>query len=155
MAYQKLQAYRALDVIPSDTVNIPNPAMLSVSSITTSNAPGKLIDTSQDFTTNGVKVGDIIYAANAAGTVIAIDSATQLSVGLFVIATSVAYNIYNASDAPNNGCVLYSGVAQDISVETVGGDLVIFKGIQAGSFIPVQVLRVATKASPKSIIALW
>tara|TARA_R110000851_G_scaffold2397_4_gene9430 strand:- start:854 stop:1318 length:465 start_codon:yes stop_codon:yes gene_type:complete len=154
MAYQKLQAYRALDVIPSNTIDIPNPAMLSVSSNTTSNAPGKLIDTSQDFTTNGVKIGDIVYEGVNVGTVIAIDSATQLSVGMAVTSPS-AYTIYNASDAPNNGCVLYSGAAQDIEVLTVGGDRVIFKGIQAGSFIPVQVLRVATKGSPTDIIALW
>tara|TARA_R110002124_G_scaffold52614_1_gene151300 strand:- start:79 stop:543 length:465 start_codon:yes stop_codon:yes gene_type:complete len=154
MAYQKLQAYRALDVIPSNTVDIPNPAMLSVSSNTTSNAPGKLIDTSQDFTTNGVKIGDIVYEGVNVGTVIAIDSATQLSVGM-AVTSPAAYTIYNASDAPNNGCVLYSGAAQDIEVLTVGGDRVIFKGIQAGSFIPVQVLRVATKGSPTDIIALW
>tara|TARA_R110000824_G_scaffold2998_4_gene13756 strand:- start:1844 stop:2308 length:465 start_codon:yes stop_codon:yes gene_type:complete len=154
MAYQKLQAYRALDVIPSNTIDIPNPAMLSVSSNTTSNAPGKLIDTSQDFTTNGVKIGDIVYEGVNVGTVIAIDSATQLSVGM-AVTSPAAYTIYNASDAPNNGCVLYSGAAQDIEVLTVGGDRVIFKGIQAGSFIPVQVLRVATKGSPTDIIALW
>ena len=154
MAYQKLQAYRALDVIPSNTVDIPNPAMLSVSSNTTSNAPGKLIDTSQDFTTNGVKIGDIVYEGVNVGTVIAIDSATQLSVGM-AVTSPAAYTIYNASDAPNNGCVLYSGAAQDIEVLTVGGDRVIFKGIQAGSFIPVQVLRVAVKGSPTDIIALW
>lgn len=154
MAYQKLQAYRALDVIPSNTIDIPNPAMLSVSSNTTSNAPGKLIDTSQDFTTNGVKIGDIVYEGVNVGTVIAIDSATQLSVGM-AVTSPAAYTIYNASDAPNNGCVLYSGAAQDIEVLTVGGDRVIFKGIQAGSFIPVQVLRVAVKGSPTDIIALW
>lgn len=154
MAYQKLQAYRALEVIPSDTINIPNPAMLSVSSTTTSNAPGKLIDTSQNFTTNGVKVGDIVYLAAAAGKVIAIDSADTLTVGI-AVSSGVAYTIYNASDAPNNGCVLYVGAAGDVKVTTAGGDDVTFAGILAGSFIPVQVLRVWATGSPTGIIALW
>lgn len=154
MAYQKLQAYRALEVIPSDTINIPNPAMLSVSSATTSNAPGKLIDTSQNFTTNGVKVGDIVYLAAAAGKVIAIDSADTLTVGI-AVSSGVSYTIYNASDAPNNGCVLYVGAAGNVKVTTAGGDDVTFTGILAGSFIPVQVLRVWATGSPTGIIALW
>lgn len=155
MAYQKLQAYRALEVITSDTVDIPNPAMLAVSSTTTSNAPTKLIDTSQNFTTNGVKVGDIVYTGTVAGTVIAIDSADTLTVGI-AVSSGAAYTIYSDSDTPNNGCVLYVGVAGDVKVTTAGGDDVTFTGILAGSFIPVQVLKVfATGTTSTNILALW
>ena len=88
MAYQKLQAYRAAAVTPSDTATIPNVA-------------------------------------------------TQDGKG-------------------NNGCLLYVGGAGDVKVTTAGGDDVIFTGIPAGSFIPVQVLRVfVTGTTATNIVALW
>ncbi len=56
----------------------------------------------------------------------------------------------------NNGCVLYVGVAGDVKVTTAGGDDVVFTGILAGSFIPVQVLKVfATGTTATNIVALW
>lgn len=153
MAYQKLQAYRALEVIPSDTVDIPNPAVLSISSITTGAAAGKLIDSAGDFINNRVKIGDIVYGGIVAATVTAVDSATQLSVSTAVPITT-AYKLYR-NDTPNIGCVLYVGAASDIKVTTAAGDVVTFKGVLAGSFIPVQVLRVWATGSPTDIIALW
>jgi hypothetical protein len=88
MAYQKLQAYRASDVTPSDTADIP--------SVSTQDGSG------------------------------------------------------------NNGCVLYVGGAGNIKVTTAGGDTVVFTGLLAGMFIPVQVLRVwATSTTATNIIALW
>jgi hypothetical protein len=74
MSYQKLQAYRAAAVTPSNTVDIP--------SVSTQDGTG------------------------------------------------------------NNGCVLYVGGAGDIKVTTAGGDTVVFVGLLAGMFVPVQVLRV-------------
>ena len=157
MAYQKLQASRALEVIPSDTVDIPNPAMLAISSTTTGAAALKLIDSAGDFINNRVKIGDIIYGGTVAAKVTAVDSATQLSVSTAVPATT-AYKLYS-NDAPNNGCVLYIG---DVSggvktrVITAGGDEVTFRGFTAGSFVPVQVKRVKDAGTDSaSIIALW
>jgi len=157
MAYQKLQASRALEVIPSDTVDIPNPAMLAISSTTTGAAALKLIDSAGDFINNRVKIGDIIYGGTVAAKVTAVDSATQLSVSTAVPATT-AYKLYS-NDAPNNGCVLYIG---DVSggvktrVITAGGDEVTFIGFTAGSFVPVQVKRVKDAGTDSLfIIALW
>jgi hypothetical protein len=88
MAYQKLQAYRAAAVTPSNTADIP--------SVSTQDGSG------------------------------------------------------------NNGCVLYVGGAGNIKVTTAGGDTVTFTGVLAGSFIPVQVLRVwSTDTTATNIIALW
>lgn len=157
MAYQKLQASRALEVIPSDTVDIPNPAMLAISSTTTGAAALKLIDSAGDFINNRVKIGDIIYGGTVAAKVTAVDSATQLSVSTAVPATT-AYKLYS-NDAPNNGCVLYIG---DVSggvktrVITAGGDEVTFRGFTAGSFVPVQVKGVKDAGTDSLfIIALW
>jgi hypothetical protein len=56
-------------------------------------------------------------------------------------------------------CVLYVGdVASGtrLKVRTAGGDDVTFTGIVAGSFIPVQVIRVcSTGTDVDDIIALW
>jgi hypothetical protein len=88
MSYQKLQAYRAAAVTPSNTVDIP--------SVSTQDGTG------------------------------------------------------------NNGCVLYVGGAGNLKVTTVGGDEVTFSSVLAGSFIPVQVVKVwASGTSATNIIALW
>ena len=156
MAYQKLQASRALVVHTSDTIDIPNPGAGGIVSTTTGAAAGKLIDTTQDFIAAGVKIGDIIYSGGPiVATVTAIDSATQLSVTTAVGAAR-AYTLYSSVDLPNNGCVLYVGGAGDVELITAGGDDLIFTGVLAGSFIPVQVKRVkATSTTATGIIALW
>ncbi len=56
----------------------------------------------------------------------------------------------------NNGCVLYVGGAGNLRVTTVGGDDVVFASVAAGSFIPVQVVKVwATNTTATNILALW
>ncbi|NBX51210.1 hypothetical protein EBT25_15100 [bacterium] len=88
MSYQKLQAYRAAAVTPSNSTDIP--------SVSTQDGSG------------------------------------------------------------NNGCVLYVGGAGNLKVTTAGGDEVTFTGVLAGSFIPVQVVKVwSTGTSATSIVALW
>jgi len=65
-------------------------------------------------------------------------------------------SVATADGTGNNGCVLYVGVAGDLKVKTIGGDDVVFTGVLAGSFIPVQVLRVfATGTTATNIVALW
>ncbi len=158
MAYQKLQAGRALSVIPSDTVNIPNIAAVSASGTTTAGTTDKLTDTGGDFLNKRVAIGDIIYAGTVAATVTAIDSATVLSTSA-TIPTLTAYTIYSQANNPQNGCVLYCGGEGTISVVTAGGDTVEFVGVPAGLFIPVQVLRVnanvVTGTIATNIVALW
>lgn len=56
----------------------------------------------------------------------------------------------------NNGCVLYVGGYGDVRVLTAGGDDVTFVGINGGTFVPVQVLRVfATNTNATNIVAMW
>lgn len=157
MAYQKLQASRAIAVTTSDTVNIPNPAMLIISSTTTGASAGKLIDAAGDFVNKGVKVGDIVYTTATATTVTAVDSATQLSVDT-AIPTTTAYKIFS-NETPNNGCVLYVGdISGGASLEivTAGGDTVVLENLLAGSFIPIQTLRVGkSNTNAAKILALW
>ena len=64
-------------------------------------------------------------------------------------------SVSTADGTGNNGCVLYVGTAGDINVTTAGGDDITFTGVLAGSFIPVQVLKVWATGSPTNIVALW
>ena len=62
-------------------------------------------------------------------------------------------------DIPNTGdrgCCLYVGVAGDVSVKMEGGTEVTFKGVAAGSFLPVQVVQVTSAISSSGdILALF
>ena len=54
-------------------------------------------------------------------------------------------------------CVLYVGGAGDVKVTTAGGDDVVFEAVNAGTFLPVQVIKVwkAGTTVTADIIALW
>ena len=158
MAYQKLQVSRAIDVIASDTVNIPNPGALSIESTTDGASALKLIDSAGDFINKRVKVGDIVYSGSIAAHVTSIDSATQLGVTT-AVASGQAYKVFRSTEIPNNGCVLYIGAAGDVIVMTAGGDIIEFEGSLAGTYMPVNVVRVFatghTTSAATKIVALW
>lgn len=72
------------------------------------------------------------------------------------VTPSDTLGIPSVSGGKNNGCVLYIGSAGDIRVETVGGDDVTFKGVNAGQFFPVNVVKVfSTGTTADEIVALW
>ena len=156
MAYQKLQTERANLVVPSDTIDIPDPGFALASSTDTAGTSSKLTDTSQNFNNLNVKVGDIIHNTtdDTIATVTAIDSDTVLSISANIMASSEAYTIFSVPDKAS-ACVLYVGTAGNVSVITRGGDEVLFTAIPAGTFVPVQVTRVkATTTTASTILAL-
>jgi hypothetical protein len=53
-------------------------------------------------------------------------------------------------------CVLYVGGAGNLRVLTAGGNDVTLFGVAAGTFIPIQVVRVySTNTTATDIVALW
>ena len=175
MAYQKLQAGRVLQVVPADDINIPNPAATAAEGTTSADgrATDQLIDATATFLDDNIKVGDIIYG-NAVGsslptvaakvaevvndTTITVEDSTTGAGTLFNI--NLPYKIYSQVDNPQNGCCLYIGDVAggtDVEVITAGGDVkILFKGVNAGQFMPVNVLRVyASNTTAASILALW
>ena len=61
-----------------------------------------------------------------------------------------------APNRANWACVLYVGGAGDVRVTTAGGDDVIFYGLAAGTFVPVNVVKVWNDdTSATNIVALW
>ena len=153
MAYQKLQVGLGVNVIPSDTINIPNVAGPTESGSATSTSANNLVDTAATFTNN--LVGYIVYNTtdNTVATVNSITDANTLVLSANIMASGENYTLY-ADD--NAGCVLYVGGAGDLRVLTSSGSDITFTGVLAGSFIPVQVKRVfATSNTASSILALW
>jgi len=157
MAYQKLQVSRGLVVIPSNDVDIPNPAAEMLSGTADFTVAGTLTDVGTTFTTSGIGVGSIIYntGASIAYYVTAVVSDTELSITPSSLGGAAdAYKIY--SGGKNDGCVLYIGATGTVTVITAGGDEVLFTGVPTGMFMPVQVTRVkATGTGATAIVAMW
>lgn len=154
MGKTNVQAGRAIPVVPSDTIDIANPASRIISSAATATTANKLVDSAGAFTTTyPVAIGDIIINTtdNTTATVTAIDSATTLSISANIMADTETYEIFRKK---GDGYNLYIGGAGNISV-VVGGDTRVFTGIIGGTFFPVHVTRVnSTLTTCTSIIAL-
>jgi hypothetical protein len=121
--------------------------------------PGTLTDVGTAFTTSGIEVGSIIYNTGASAAYYVTEVVSDTVLSLFPSSAEGAADAYTAyTGGQNNGCVLYAGVAGNIEVATAGGDVVEFIGINAGTFLPVQVVRVAltpTAPAATDILALW
>ena len=166
MAYQKLQAGTALEVVPSDHINIVSPSDFVGSGTCTTTGGDTLTATASDvlFDNIGVKVGDIIHF-DTAGTIEAmrivnIVSTTVLTVdngsgGAVTNAASKGFDVYKDN---NQACVLYVGTTGNLAVKMAGDtsrEEVRFKAAAVG-YHPLQVIRVkATGTTATDIIALW
>lgn len=152
MAYQKLQAGKALEVIPSDTYNVPSSHVLAAG--TTTNTGGfSLVDTSANF--DEKYIGCIVYntTTDAVTSVTGVVNATALKLKEDVVAQAHDYVIYDKGRAD---CVIFVGGEGNIKVTTSSGSTVTFNGIAAGTFMPVSVLKVwATGTTATNVIALW
>ncbi len=168
MSSQKLQAYKALELVPSDNANVPFPVDKEneITGSSTQVVQNELLDKNgtADFIRRGVQPGDIVYnvTLGTAATVVSVDNPDTLTLNAdIMLNVGDEYIIYPASvmysgvhDA-NNGCVLYVGVEGDLTVTLITGTKVTFKNMKVG-FVPVHVKKVwATGTLAKSIIALW
>ena len=157
MAYQKLQVGLGVNVIPSDTINIPNVAGPTESGSATSTLENNLVDTAATFANN--LVGYIVYNTtdNTVATVTSVTNANTLVLSADIMANAESYTLY-ADD--NAGCVLYVGGGidgvGDLDIITSSGSEVVLKNVLQGSFVPVQVKRVkAELTTATDILAFW
>lgn len=163
MAYQKLQVGLAAPVITSDTIDIPLPSSENISGETTSTTASKLNDTNVDFNAiQGLHDGAIVVNVDdqTIATVTAIDSdhVLSLSVDIFGGPSPENYIIYLDPDANHGvGAIIYIDQDADVKVKTVAGSEVTYEGLKAGTFLPVQVIRVFTTGTTASLklIANW
>ena len=155
MAYLKLQVSKGIAVSPSDSTPLPNPEFIMTTGTTTGTTTDKLVDSAASFTTS-VEVGNIVVNTtdNTMTNITAIDSDTTLSVDDDIFTSGETYTIYK--QAETGGAILYGGGAGDIKLTTSSGSILTFSGLNAGTFVPVQTIKVfSTGTTATNIIALW
>ena len=160
------QPTQAINVVKSDTINIPEPdayitgantARFGGASIVTPFA--KFLGTFNPAATgysNRVSVGDVVYQGTTMVTVVSVDSDTALTLSGAITAGGATYEIYRANTANSEGFSLFVGGQGNISVVPVSSDqTVIMQNIPDSSFIPLQVKRVnLANTTATNIIAL-
>lgn len=166
MSVFKTTFSRALEVFPSDNANIPFPNTI-VAGVNTSIATDKLIDNTVDFIALNIKEGDIVYnnSTGTGATVLRVNDASTLFLNADIfISSGEDYIVYQASSQTgigNQGCYLYVGTSVDnagyVKVTTIGGDIVTFNGILAGTVLPVQVIKLhfSGTVDVSNVRALW
>jgi hypothetical protein len=159
MKFLKTHYGRAINVIPSDTVNIPNPAGLGSTGTATATEAGKLVDDNASFTTNLIGAIVVNTTDDTVANVLNVENGTALVLSADIMADTESYAIYNSDN--NQGCALYIAAQEPglLKVLTVGGDTVEFLqcgDTNASMILPINVLRVfETDTSLVKLVALW
>lgn len=79
----------------------------------------------------------------------------KLQAGRAAAVTPSNDDIFAPNGGEETGCVLYVGTGGTLSVQTIGGDNVVFQSVPSGSFFPVQVRKVYAASTASNIVALW
>jgi len=164
------QPTKAITVIKSDTINIPEPGSYFTggntgSGTTLTTAGAKFLGTPNPGNTgysNRVAAGDVIYQGTTIVTVVSVDSDTQLTVSAALTGGGATYEIYRGNGgsqtqlrAGNEGFSLFVGTAGDLAVIPASStDTVVLKNVPDSSFIPLQVARVVAATTASDIVAL-
>lgn len=143
-------------IVPSDTIDIPSIMNEAYPASTgTTSTIGKLTDSTQDFTTNGIEIGMIVQNHTTAtkSTITAIDSATVCSLsGGNQVGVGHSYSIYTEA---TKDCVFYVGVSGNVAYVTAGGDESIMVAAPVG-WHPVNISKVlAAGTTASSLLAGW
>jgi len=160
MKFLKTHYGRAINVIPSDTVNIPNPAGLGMTGAADGSGTNELRNSSNLFTTNLLGAIVVNTTDNTTANVIGFvgPGTLTLDANIFPVGTE-DYAIYNSDN--NQGCALYipKQTPGFLKVLTVGGDVIAFDKCgddNASSILPVNVLKVfSTETELVNLVALW
>ena len=158
MATQKLQGGTVLTVIPSDNANLPTYTKPLTGTNTTAVTNALVDATAGQFLSSVVLPGDVVYnltdglAATVNSNAPDNDTTILLNADIFS-ATGKSYAIYRPE---TQGAVLYVGGEGNLSVTTSSGSTAVFVGLVAGTFFPVNVVRVnATGTTATNIVAIW
>jgi hypothetical protein len=161
MSVFKTTFTRALRAHPSDNADIAYPNQIA-GGTNTSAVSFKLINSAATYITKNVRTGDVVHndTAGTVATVVSVDSQTELTLNANIFPTaSQSYAVYGMSpqtNMGNPGCFLYVGGTGNVSVVTIGGDIITFNGVPAGTTLPVQVLRLRSTGTTATLInALW
>jgi hypothetical protein len=160
MKFLKTHYGRAINVIPSDTVNIPNPAGLGMTGTADGTETNLLIDSTANFTTNLLGAIVVNTTDGTIANVVGFENSETLILDEDRFVSGEGYAIYNSDN--NQGCSIYIPREEpsNLKVLTVGGDIITFVNcgdLNASSILPVNVLRVFSTGTEISVplIALW
>ena len=159
MKFLKTHYGRAIDVIKSDTVNIPNPAGLGTTGVTDDTSVDKLVDSTANFTTNLLGAIVVNTTDNTIANVIGFTNNSELLLDADIFASGEGYAIYSSDN--NQGCAIYipTQSPSKLRVLTVGGDIITFYecgDLNASLILPVNVLRVfSDDTNLTNLVALW
>ena len=163
MQANKTQYGRALAIIPSETVPIPNIATEVVRATTTDESTNRLICDTVNFIELNVNQMSILYNLTQLTStfVVSVLNENGLNLADDIMATGDEFVIYNEADIA--GCALYIPVKEApgrVTVKTVGGDIVTFYRLSLGdTILPVNVSMVYTGViglqSGEQILGLW
>ena len=165
------QPTQALNVVVSDTINIPEPdayitGTKNSTGTTITDASAKFLGTTNPAATgyaNRVSIGDVVYVIDGAAlTIVRVTSVTDnnnLVVSAAVPNGVKPYQIYRSNGDFKNvseGFSLFVGGAGNIAVVPACSDqVVLLENIPDSSFIPLQVKRVnSSDTTATNIIAL-
>tara|TARA_R100001463_G_scaffold2170_1_gene9197 strand:- start:3468 stop:3968 length:501 start_codon:yes stop_codon:yes gene_type:complete len=162
------QPHSSLFVVPNDTINIPQPGILTTGT-NSSGGSNILTDAGQDFTpsvtnANGYNlISGIIYQAYTGvfpalvNTVLGVNSPTVLRT--LGSTAAGAYNIYSSNQDGKMSFTLFigtGGAGSTLRVLTAAGDDVTLTNLPDSSFVPLQVVRVfGTGTTCSEILALY
>lgn len=79
----------------------------------------------------------------------------KLQAGRALAVTPSSNDIIAPTGGDETGCVLYIGTGGTLSVQTIGGDNVVFQSVPSGTFFPVMVRKVYAASTASNIVALW
>jgi hypothetical protein len=163
------QPTQALNVVVSDTINIPEPDAY-ITGTSSSGTGTTITDGSANFlgitsnagVSNKVAIGDVVYVIDGAAITIVRVTAITNSTNIVVSASVPGikpYQIYRSNGDFKNvseGFSLFVGGAGNIAVVPACSDQVVkLENIPDSSFIPLQVKRVnSTDTTATKIIAL-
>jgi hypothetical protein len=162
MQANKTQYGRALAIIPSETVPIPNIATEVVRATTTDETTNRLICDTVNFIDLNVNQMSILYNLTQLTStfVVSVRDENTLNLADDIMATGDEFVIYNEADIA--GCALYIPVKEvpaNVTVKTVGGDVVTFYRLLVGNTIlPMNVSMVMSATgiqSDQQILGLW
>jgi len=143
MSVFKTTFSRALNIAASENANIPYPNLI-VSAINSTDGTTTLTDATAAFITNNIKTGDIVIDTDGLRvTVTEVVSETELELNSVVGAICKIYQASSQTGLGNQGCYIYNSENEiNISVLTIGGDIVTFFKVPSATILPVQVLNV-------------
>ena len=148
------QPTKAIDVVPSDTINIPQPGSIvggtsSTTGNTLTDASATFLNSSSNESGYNIRGGDVVIVNGEMAEVQTVDSDTVITLKSAISAVAgYSYKIYkgNGGDLKfgYNGYSLFVGTSGDVAVlpAGTGDDSVILKNVASNSYVPLQVQRV-------------